>query len=333
MTTPPPASVLPEPGAPDALYILDLSSWARGIYEGIKGRAAPDRKGDVDDPETVLVAQIVMRRFVDEVLVGCRPRFLAIALDMTGETPSRRALWPGYKAHRSPPGPGYVRQVGILLDVFLAHRIPCFQGSGLEADDFVGALTRRARRAGLRVVILSKDHDLWQLFEERDPDGVVTWEVAERKVCGPSDVHRVYGVAPEKLVDLMALVGDCDEAPGIEGIGPKKAATVLNRFETLEVALERWAWWNPSKLATMLRDGADAARLSKRLVTLLDAPVSCSLQNLAVGWTELEARAIDALGVKHHLPVLRDVVAYPKPEIDAGLAERWLAAGAALAGT
>jgi DNA polymerase-1 len=317
---------LPEPGAPDALYVLDLSSWARGIYEGIRGRAAPERRGDVDNPESVAVAHIVSRRFVDAVLVDRKPAFLAVALDMIGDTPSRASIWPGYKAGRTPPGPGYARQVGILLDVFLAHRIPCFQGSGFEADDFIGAITRRARKAALRVVILSKDHDLWQLFESADPTGVVAWDVAGDKVYGAADVVSHYGVVPEKLVDLMALAGDKDEAPGVDGIGEKKAAVLLNKYETLETTLERWQWLLPNKMAAMLRDGAESARLSKKLVTLLDAPVSCSLQGLAVGWTAEEAKAIDALGVKHHLPVLRDVIAYPKPEIDPGLAERWLAA-------
>jgi hypothetical protein len=83
------------------------------------------------------------------------------------------------------------------------------------------------------------------------------------------------------------------------------------------------------KLAEQIRDGAEAARLSRHLVAFaLDAPISCSLQDLAMGWGEIDARAIDALGVKHGLPKLRTACALPKLEVDGATEERWLAAGA-----
>jgi 5'-3' exonuclease len=321
---------LPEPGAPDALYLLDLSSWARAFYEMARHLTRTNPKApDPDAPDHVGVAHSVARRLIDDVIVARKPAFLGIALDVIGERPARADIWDGYKIGRNPPGPGYARQVGILLEVFLAHRIPCFQSSGLEADDFVATLTRRARRAGLRVVNLTADQDLWQLFETADPAGVLSWDVGKGQVWSAEDCLKKYGVPPEQLADAMALAGDGDEAPGIKGIGVDKAAKLLRRHGNLETVLLRWQW-ERGKLSTNLRDGAEDARMSKRLVALDDrAPIVCPLQALALGWSEEDARAIARLGVKYGLGVLGYVKpgAYPKAIVDPALEARW--AGAA----
>ncbi len=316
------AALLPEPGAADACYLLDVSSWARGLYELHRSRGV-----DVDHPDSTLVAAGVLKRLIDDVLVARSPAFLAVAMDVQGELGWRHALWPDYKAARraSPPGPGYARQLEVLMEVFLAHRIPVLRGHGHEADDYLGALTHRARAAGLRVVLLSLDQDLWQLFESADPRAVVAWDVSGGKVFTTADVERSYGVAPELLTQAMALAGDGDEAPGIGGIGPQKAARLLTRHKALETVLTRWRW-EIGKLGPTIRDGADAARMSLKLVTLdRGAPVSCSLEDLAVGWSDADARAIGKLGVKHGLGILRDAQGLAGVAIDADRAARWLA--------
>lgn len=320
--TPEHAAKLPEPGARDACYLLNLSSWARALYEFHRSRG-----GDVDDPASVLVAAGVLKRLVDDVLVARAPAFFAVAMDVAGGLGWRHALWADYKAARraAAPGPGYARQLDLLLEVFLQHRIPVLQGHGQEADDYLAALTARARAAGLRVVLLSLDQDLWQLFESADPRAVVAWDVSGGKVFTVADVQRLHGVSPELLTQAMALSGNGDEAPGIAGIGPGKAARLLARHKSLTTTLERWQW-ETGKLGPMIRDGAATARLSLRLVTLdRHAPVPFTLEQLAVGWSETDAAAIGRLGVKHGLGILRDAQALPKLAADPAQAARWLA--------
>lgn len=321
--SPLPATLLPARGT--GFYILDLSSWARGIYEGARAKDVP-----VDDPENDLVVRGVIRRLVDDVLVAMAPRFFAVAADIIGDEGGRRLLWPQYKAGRKPPGPGYARQIGVLLEIFAAHRIPVFQSMGYEADDYVAALAFRARACGERVVILSKDQDLWQLFEDADPAAVLSWDVTGARVFTTADCERAYGVPPSKLVEVMALAGDGDEAPGIHGIGDKKAAAIITRHGSLETALTRWQW-EKGKLSTWLRDGAAEARLSRQLVQLdTSAPVHVDLQPLALGWDETDTFAIWADARKYGLPILLDARTSPKPAVDASLAARWDAAGAEL---
>jgi len=322
--TPEHAALLPEPGAPDACYLLDLSSWARGLYELYRSRGV-----EVDHRDSTLVAAGVLKRLVDDVLVARRPAYLAVAMDVLGDLGWRHAIWADYKAARraAPPGPGYGRQLEVLLEVFLQHRIPVLRGGGHEADDYLGALTQRARAAGLRVVLLSLDQDLWQLFEAASPGAVVSWDVSGGKVFAAADVERAYGVPPELLTQAMALAGDGDEAPGIAGIGPQKAARLLLRHKTLETVLTRWQW-ETGKLGPKLRDGAAAARMSLALVTLdRQAPVPWTLDQLATGWSEVDATAIGRLGVKHGLGILRDAEAMPKAAVDPERAARWLAGG------
>ncbi len=325
MTTAPllPSALLPARGT--GFFVLDLSSWARGIYEGARSNNVL-----VDAPENDLVVRGVIRRLVDDVLVARAPRFFAVAADIIGDEGGRRLLWPQYKVGRKPPGPGYARQIGVLLEIFAAHRIPVFQSMGYEADDYVAALAFRARACGERVVILSKDQDLWQLFEDADPAAVLSWDVTGARVCTTADCERAYGVAPSKLVDVMALAGDGDEAPGIHGIGDKKAAAIITRHGSLETALTRWQW-EKGKLSTWLRDGAADARLSRQLVQLdTSAPVHVDLQPLVLGWDETDTFAIWAAARKYGISILLDARTSPKPAVDASLAARWDAAGAEL---
>lgn len=332
---------LPLPGAPDVAYLLDLSSIARGLFETLP--AAQTAEG-----EPVAVTAAVVHRLV-RLLRSHDPAFLAVCADMpTTHDPDaseadgrlrrswRAGIWSGYKADRVPPGPEYDTQIDRLLDVFQAHRVPVFRAPGREADDFFGALVPRLRRLGLRVVIVSKDHDLWQLLGE----GVMAWDGVSTTGIGPADVEAKYGVPPDLLADVLALAGDGDEAPGLPGIGLKTAAELVNQHrprdrspapgETLELVLARWSWklgakGKVTKLAASLRDGGEAARLSLRLVYLgEDVPVALDVAEMRVGWTEADAERIRVLGAELSIPAMREVEGFEKRELPGEIVARLL---------
>jgi len=309
-----------------AFYILDLSSWARAIYEGARHRGV-----NVDDPSSLLVVRGVLSRLWEVIAVHRHePGYLAIAADVIGDEAGRRVIWPGYKAGRTPAGPGYGRQIAILLEVFAALRIPVFQASGFEADDYASALTRRARYCGLRVVLLSGDQDLWQLFDDDAATAVVSWDVVNAKIATSDTCRADYGVPPSLLADLMSLAGDGDEAPGIKGIGTKKAAALLERHGSLAAALAGWEK-EKGKLAEWLRDGAASAHLSRELVTLrAGAPVHVPLGAVALGWSEDDTMRVWKLSRELGIAELREVRTNPKRRVPRDLDEAWIAAGAAL---
>lgn len=101
----PSLSLLPQARDPRAFYLLDLSSWSRGIYEGARAKGV-----QVDDPGNDVVPRGVVPRLIRDVLVARQPSFLGIAGDVVGDKGGRHMLWPGYKAKRTPPGPGYMRE-------------------------------------------------------------------------------------------------------------------------------------------------------------------------------------------------------------------------------
>ncbi len=299
LTTPARPTLLPAPGEPDACYVIDLSGWARGIHEV--------RRPLVGDH---VVSRSVVGRLVN-LLLDQQPAYLAVAADTPGAT-WQNAIWPGYKAKRVDPGPAYVAEIETILRVLAAHRIPVFRAAGFEADDLLATAAKRARRAGLRVVIVSRDHDLWQLCDEAGE--IVCWDGTAETAIGAPEVRTRYGVGPELLADLMALAGDSDEAPGIAGVGEKTAAELLRKRGSLAETLRKWDWETGAR-RTRLRDGADAARMSRELVTLReDAPLDFDLSEMAVGWNAADAMVIRTLGAELEIPRMLGVLpeGFPK---------------------
>jgi DNA polymerase I len=310
---PPRPTLLPAPGEPDACYVIDLSGWARGIHE-VRRPLADDH----------VVSRSVVGRLVN-LLLDQQPAFLAVAADTPGPT-WQNAIWPLYKAKRVDPGAAYDAEIETILRVLAAHRIPVFRAPGFEADDLLATAARRARSAGLRVVVVSRDHDLWQLCDE---DGeIVIWDGAAETAVGAPEVRARYGVGPELLGDLMALAGDADEAPGITGVGEKTASALLRKRGSLAEVLRKWDWETGAR-RTRLRDGGDAARMSRQLVTLReDAPLDFDLVEMAVGWGAEDAAAIRRLGEELEIPRMLGVLpgGFPKKRPSA---ERLAAAAAA----
>ncbi len=257
-----------------------------------------------------VVSRSVVDRLVN-LLLDQQPAYLAVAADTPGDT-WQNAIWSGYKAKRVAPGPAYDAEIETILRVLAAHRIPVFRAAGFEADDLLATAARRARRVGLRVVIVSRDHDLYQLCDEAGE--IVIWDGIAATATGAPEVRARYGVGPELLADLMALAGDSDEAPGIAGVGEKTAAELLRKRGSLAEVLRKWDWETGARRAR-LRDGAAAAWMSRQLVTLReDAPIDFDLAEMAVGWGADDARIIRQLGEELEIPRMVGVLpgGFPK---------------------
>ncbi len=301
-------NALPLPGDPDALWILDLSSWVRGLWESIKPAPPPD---DLTDRSVVLG---VVRRLVG--LLGTeRPGRLVAAVD-SRLPPWQAALWPAYKAGRKQPGAGYFEQLRVVRQVLSLHNVPSIEADGYQADDVIATIARKARAAGLRVVIITKDHDLWQLID----GSTVAWGGGKDDpvIDVAAVAERYHGLSPSQLVDMMALAGDGDEAPGIPRIGDKTAAELLKKRGSLAEVLRKWQW-ERGKLSDALRDGGDLARLSRELVTLRDVPLAFELEAAAVGWTEHDAWKIRVMGEELGSDVMQTATAMePAAKVQGG---------------
>jgi 5'-3' exonuclease len=155
-----------------------------------------------------------------------------------------------------------------------------YSSSRYEADDIIGTLATRARAAGLPVTIVSRDKDLTQLLSSVD----VYWDAVADVRYGYDDIAERFGVAPERMADFLALMGDAvDNIPGVPGVGRKTAQTLLKHFHTLDGVLDsidqigKLKFRNATFVAESLREHRETALLSRRLTAIAcDMPLPIS---------------------------------------------------------
>ena len=212
---------------------------------------------------------------------------LAVIFD-AGRATFRNRIYDAYKAQRPEPPWELVPQFALVRDATQAFNVPAIELADWEADDLIAAYTRAAVEAGGRVTIVSSDKDLMQLIRP----GVVMQDPIKQKSIGPDEVRERYGCGPEKMTDLLALMGDSvDNVPGVPGIGPKTACQLLSEFGDLEGVLAAAPAMKASKRRELLITHADQARLSRQLVILRDdAPMPEPLETLGV--RELDRAAL-----------------------------------------
>jgi DNA polymerase-1 len=209
---------------------------------------------------------------------------LAVIFD-AGRHTFRNRLYDQYKAHRPEPPPELVPQFGLIREATKAFGVPSIELEDWEADDLIAAYARQAREEGGEVVIVSSDKDLMQLLRP----GVTMLDPMKNTPIGPAEVETKFGVTPDKVIEVQALIGDSvDNVPGVPGIGPKGAAALIGEYGTLEAVLAAAPSMKPSKRRDALIEHAEAARISKTLVTL------CADVPLPVPVAELGVKAWDA---------------------------------------
>ncbi len=217
---------------------------------------------------------------LQKVLREERPDYVAVVWDGPGRN-RRTEVYPEYKAHREGMPDDLRVQVPYIRRGVDAYRLVSLELPGEEADDLIATLVHRAlERPGLEVAIVSIDRDLMQLVSDR----VTLLDTMRERRFGPKQVEERFGVPPERVLDLRALVGDSsDNIPGVKGIGEKSAAELLREHGSLDALLERAETLKHKRQREALMSGAEAARLSRELSRLRpDMPVEVELEALRV---------------------------------------------------
>jgi DNA polymerase-1 len=287
----------------DELLLVDASS---SIFRAF--HAIPDLRSAAGVPTNAVLGFATM---LQKVLRERAPRYAAVAWDSAG--PRRRSqTYADYKATRDATPEDLRAQLGYIRRLVAAYRIPSFECAGEEADDVIATLVARLASERVRVCIVSTDKDLMQLVSER----VVLLDTMRDRAFGPAEVIARFGVPPERMLDLRALVGDpSDNIPGVKGIGEKGAAALLAAHGSLDAILAHVDEVTPARARNALASGAEAARLSWELSRLTtDLPLAVDLPSLRLqapdkpGLAELFAeldlrRLLDALGPDAARPV------------------------------
>ena len=172
----------------------------------------------------------------------------------------------GYKATRAEMPADLAQQIPYIRRALEAYRIPILEAPGFEADDVIGTLARKAAAEGYSVFVVSNDKDMMQLVNDRVS---VLNPPKDNLICDPAKVQEILGVPPERVIDVMALRGDTiDNVPGAPGIGDKGSVDLIQRFGTVENALDRAAEVERKTYRESLQNNRDMVLLSKELVTI-----------------------------------------------------------------
>jgi DNA polymerase-1 len=256
--------------------------------------------------------------FLLRLLRDRRPAYVAWVHD--AGTSFRHEVFPAYKATREKLEPelqeAFDRSLERIEQLLAAFQLPLIAVDGYEADDVIGTLAQAVVAQGAHAVIVSGDKDFYQLVSEHvsllNPGRRGPAAVDETWVDRSNAAERL-GVPPERVIDYLALVGDSsDNVPGVRGVGDKTARALIERFGDLDTILRRADEAPTRRVREALAACADAARLSRRLVTIRrDVPVAGDLAGFAVQSPDREALA--ALFAELEFHSLIGQVAMPEP--------------------
>ena len=211
------------------------------------------------------------------------PSHLAIAFDRKGPT-FRHELYQQYKLNRPPMPAPIADNLPIIRKLVTAFGIPILEQEGYEADDILGSFVERFRRSGHPIFLITGDKDMLQLVEGNVSVLTARTGLSDLIMNRREQVIEKYGIPPELMIDYFSLVGDAiDNVPGIPGIGPKTAVKLLVEFGSLDRILEESDRIESEKLREKVRENAEFARLSRRLIALkTDADLPESLEAYAI---------------------------------------------------
>jgi len=254
------------------LYLIDGNSFCYRAYYAVR-----ELRTSHGQPTNAVFGFVAM---LNRLLSTERPAYLAAAFDLKGPT-FRHEKYDQYKIHRKPMPDELVSQLPIVKELLVAYRVPIYELAGYEADDVLATIAVQAAKAELSVFIVTSDKDALQLVNDR----IRVYNTHKEGLIYDADkVRERYGVGPEQMVELMALMGDAtDNIPGVPGIGEKTAVELIRQFGSVETLLKRREEVAKPALRKLLEEHGEQARLSLELATIdAQVPIAVDLDQMRV---------------------------------------------------
>jgi DNA polymerase-1 len=276
------------------IYLVDGSTYIHRAYHAI--RSLSTSRGFPTN------AVYGFARMLIKLIEDKNPDYVGMVFDSRKPT-FRHEIYPEYKGHRPEMPEDLALQIPLIHQVTKGFNIPVILMDGYEADDLIGTLARQAVQAGFDVVMVTGDKDMLQLIDEH----VIMWDPMKDKITARQDVLAEKGVEPHQMLDIQGLSGDSsDNIPGIPGIGPKTATTLIKTYGSMEELYNRLDEIKAAKQKQKLSEFKDQAFLSRKLAKIVtDAPIvldlsgltrkSPDLNSLAKLFRELEFRKLQEL--------------------------------------
>lgn len=252
------------------LYLIDGNSFCYRAYYAI--RSLSNSKGQ---PTNATYGFVTM---LNKIIKDNQPDMLAVAFDLKGPT-FRHKKFEEYKIHRKPMPDDLASQIPYIKELVRAYNIPIYEFEGYEADDVLATLAKKAEGQDIETYIVTGDKDALQLVNSHikvyNPN-------KDNLVYDIEKVKETFGVGPERMIDLMALIGDAtDNIPGVSGIGEKTAIELIGQFGSLEGLLANIEDIKSEARKRMLKENEKLAILSKELAILdTNVPIKTDFKDM-----------------------------------------------------
>jgi DNA polymerase-1 len=288
---------------PDRIFLIDTMSFIFRAYHAMARQRGMSTKTGIPTAATYVFVNM-LRKLRDDF----SPQYLAAVFDVAGPTfrdvqagamttvqkfdlktqTFQETQYQGYKANRAEMPADLAQQIPYIRRALEAYRIPLIELQGYEADDVIGTLAHQAVEQGHPVYVVSSDKDMLQLVSERVQ---VLNPPKDNLICDSQKVEEILGVPPERVVDVMALRGDAvDNVPGAPGIGDKGSVELIQRFGTVEQALDRAEEVEKKTYRESLLNNREQILQSKQLVTIdCDAPIELDVAAMKAGAPDAES--------------------------------------------
>ncbi len=238
-------------------FLIDGNAFCYRAYYAIK--SLTNSKGF---PTNAVYGFVIMLK---KLIESESPDFIAVSFDLKEPT-FRHKRYKDYKAHRKPMPEDLVAQMPIIKKVLKAYNIPIYEKGGFEADDIIGTIALQAEERGLMTFVVTGDKDALQLVSKN----VKVYSThKEGLIYDEKRVKERYGVGPQRIVDIMALMGDSsDNIPGIPGIGEKTAIELISEFNSLDNLIENIEGIKSEAKRKIIKNNLESAYISRELATI-----------------------------------------------------------------
>jgi DNA polymerase-1 len=261
------------------LYLIDATAFCYRAFYALKGLST-----SFGQPTGAIYGFI---NILNKILKEKKPEFLAACFDVSKDT-FRLKKFAAYKIQRPPMPDGLFSQIPLIKEIISAYGIAILEKEGYEADDIIATLAHRARHKDISVTIVSSDKDMLQLVDENTV--VFSPYKDEGTVYDRQKVLERFGVAPERISEIIALMGDdADNIPGVPGIGEKTAVELIRQFGSLENLLNNPDQVRQDKIQQAIKNNLDTINLNRELALLSqEADIDSGIDRLKIGQPDLK---------------------------------------------
>jgi len=264
-------------------FIIDgLSQIFRCYYAPFRALSAPS-----GEPTR---ATYVFTNMLLQLIREQKPDYLALAMDSDEGEVFRLGIDEEYKANREPAPEDLAPQIERILQIVESQGIPILSVPGFEADDVMATMCKKLAEKDVHVLLVGTDKDLHQLLSEK----VCMFDPGKAEVLGPEELREKKGYGPEQAVEIQTLAGDTtDNIPGVKGVGPKKAAALIEKYGSAAEVIKHADELTPA-MSRNVKDFADRMEATRELVTLRkDVPIDFDLK--ACRFTDVNKAALQPI--------------------------------------